>query len=302
MEDNRSQTSLSDASARQLAVANRTTPQLTLVTPRWLSRLLPWIPLDAGVYRLNKVRNEESISVNTCDRSEQDMISTFVDFEDKPKEYHLNPISSIIKVNTRISDLYSKPYDQLEEQLRLSIETIKEKQEYELINNPEYGLLNNIPAGQKIKTRNGPPTPDDLDELITKVWKEPGFFLLHPNAIAAFGRQCTKRGVPPPTVSIFGSQFLTWRGIPLIPSDKMPVENGQSKILLLRTGEDRRGVIGLRQGALPAEKSAGLNVRFMSIDAKGIESYLVTLYSSLVIMVDDAAAVLENVKIDDYDE
>ena len=39
---------------------------------------------------------------------------------------------------------------------------------------------------QRISTLNGPPTPDDLDDLLRKVWKEPGFFLAHPDAIAAF--------------------------------------------------------------------------------------------------------------------
>ena len=91
-----------------------------------------------------------------------------------------------------------------------------------------------------IKTRSGPPTPDDFDELITKVWKEPAFFPAHPLAIAAFGRECTRRGVPPATVTLFGSPFITWRGIPLIPSDKLPIdEAGKTKILLLRTGEKR---------------------------------------------------------------
>lgn len=42
------------------------------------------------------------------------------------------------------------------------------------------------------------------------------FFLTHP---AAFGRECTRRGVPPATVSLYGSQFITWRGVPVIPSD-----------------------------------------------------------------------------------
>ena len=30
--------------------------------------------------------------------------------------------------------------------------------------------------------------------------------------------------MPPPTVSLFGAQFLTWRGLPLIPSDKVPID------------------------------------------------------------------------------
>jgi hypothetical protein len=36
---------------------------------------------------------------------------------------------------------------------------------------------------QKVKSRTGVPTPDDFDELLTKVWKEPAFFLAHPQAI-----------------------------------------------------------------------------------------------------------------------
>ncbi len=115
--------------------------------------------------------------------------------------------------------------DQVKEQLTLAVEKLKERQENELLNK-SYGLLNNVDPDMRIKTRKGPPTPDDLDELISTVWKEPAFFLAHPKAIAAFGRECTRRGVPPPTVSLFGSPFLTWRGLPLVPSDKLP-DQGQ---------------------------------------------------------------------------
>jgi len=148
---------------------------------------------------------------------------TFVDYEEDPREYFLNAVTTILDVQTRVSDLYSRPFDQTQEQLRLLIEKVKERQEYELINNPEYGLLTNVASQQVITTRSGAPTPDDLDELISKVWKEPAFFLAHPRAIAAFGRECTRRGVPPPTVTLFGNPFLTWRGLPLVPSDKVPL-------------------------------------------------------------------------------
>jgi hypothetical protein len=201
-----------------------------------------------------------------------------------------------------VSDLYSSPHNQIKEQLRLTIETVKERQENELINNKEYGLLSNAAEGQRIKTRTGAPTPDDMDELISKVWKEPGFFLAHPLAIAAFGRECTRRGVPPPTITISGSPFLTWRGIPLIPSDKLPIVDGKSSIILLRTGESRQGVVGLYQPNLPGELSMGLSVRFMGIDRRAIASYLISLYCSLAILTDDALAVLEDVEVGKYHE
>jgi hypothetical protein len=249
---------------------------------------------------LNKVKDATAIEVDCSARDERILPQTFVDYIENPREYNLAAVQTIVDVHTRVSDLYSKPYNQISEQLRLAIETIKERQESELINNKEYGLLHSVAPSQIIKTRSGAPTPDDLDELITKVWKEPGFFLLHPLAIAAFGRECTRRGVPPPTISLFGSQFLTWRGIPLVPSDKLPIVNGKSKIILLRTGESRQGVVGLFQPGLQGEQSPGLSVRFMGINDKAIASYLVSLYCSLAVLVDDAIAVLDNVEIGKY--
>ncbi|QEM10660.1 family 2A encapsulin nanocompartment shell protein [Mucilaginibacter rubeus] len=296
------QTALGDVAARQLAVATRTVPQLSTITPRWLTHLLNWIPVESGVYRLNKVVDANNVEVDCSNRDERELPSTYVDYEENPREYNLSAVNTVLDVHTRVSDLYSKPYNQISEQLRLTIEIVKERQESELINNPEYGLLSSVASSQKIKTRLGPPTPDDFDELITKVWKEPGFFLLHPLAIAAFGRECTRRGVPPPTVSLFGSQFITWRGIPLIPSDKLPIVNNKSKIILLRTGESRQGVVGLFQPGLPGEQSPGLSVRFMGINNKAIASYLVSLYCSLAVLVDDAIAVLEDVDLGNYYE
>ncbi len=300
MAETKKQTALGDVAARQLAIATRTVPQMISITPRWLTHLLHWIPAESGVYRLNKVKDGSTVEVDCSARDERELPHTFVDYVENPREYNLSAVNTLVDVHTRVSDLYSKPYNQISEQLRLAIETIKERQESELINNKEYGLLNSVAASQKIKTRSGAPTPDDLDELITKVWKEPGFFLLHPLAIAAFGRECTRRGVPPPTVSLFGSQFITWRGIPLIPCDKVPIEKGKTKILLIRTGESRQGVVGLYQPNLPGEQTPGLSVRFMGINNKAIASYLVSLYCSLAVLVEDAIAVLEDVDITNY--
>ncbi|HTK18560.1 MAG TPA: family 2A encapsulin nanocompartment shell protein [Mucilaginibacter sp.] len=301
-EEKPKQTALGDVAARQLAIATRTVPQLSSITPRWLTHLMSWIPVESGVYRLNKVKDAENVEVDCSARDERALPSTFVDYVENPREYNLSAVNTVLDVHTRVSDLYSKPYNQISEQLRLTIEIVKERQESELINNKDYGLLNSIAPSQHIKTRKGAPTPDDLDDLIAKVWKEPGFFLLHPKAIAAFGRECTRRGVPPPTVSLFGSQFLTWRGLPLIPSDKVPIVNGKTKIILLRTGESRQGVVGLYQPGLPGEQSPGLSVRFMGINSKAIASYLVSLYCSLAVLVDDAIAVLEDVEIGNYYE
>jgi hypothetical protein len=293
-------TALGDVAARTLANATKTVPMLSTITPRWLVHLLPWVPVEAGIYRVNKAKNAADITVDCSNLDERELPQTFVDYEEWGREYRLNAVNTVLDVHTRVSDLYSSPHNQIHEQLRLTIETIKERQESELINNAEYGLLNNVAPAFKVQTRKGSPTPDDLDELIARIWKEPAFFLAHPRAIAAFGREATRRGTPPPTVTLFGSQFLTWRGIPLIPTDKLAVTNGKTNILLLRTGESRQGVVGLYQPNLVGELSMGLSVRFMGINHKAIASYLVSLYCSLAVLTDDALGVLENVEVGNY--
>jgi hypothetical protein len=304
------QHALGDRAAFQLANVTKTPPQYSAITPRWLVRLLDWKPLEAGTLRVNRVVNQESVEVACGTKDEKAIPESFVDYEEKPREYTLCAITTVLDVHTRVSDLYSNPYSQIGEQLRLTIENVKERQESELINNAEYGLLNNVAASQRIKTRKGSPTPDDLDELLAKVWKEPSFFLAHPRAIAAFGRECTLRGVPPPTVTLFGSPFLTWRGVPIFPTEKLNVDGdakpkshgGKSNILLLRVGEKKQGVVGLFQPGLPGEQTPGLSVRFMGINNKAIASYLISLYCSVAVLTEDAIGVLEDVEVGNYHE
>lgn len=293
-------TALSDVAARTLANATKTVPMMSTITPRWLVHLLHWVPVEAGIYRVNKVKNETGVAVDCSSLDERELPQTFVDYEAWGREYRLGAVNTVLDIHTRVSDLYSSPHNQIQEQLRLTIETIKERQESELVNNPEYGLLSNVAPSQKVQPRVGTPIPDDMDELITKVWKQPGFFLAHPLAIAAFGRECTRRGVPPATVTLFGSPFLTWRGIPIIPCDKLKIVDGKTNILLIRTGESRQGVVGLYQPNLTGEQSMGLSVRFMGINHKAISSYLISLYCSLAVLTDDAIAVLENVDVGKY--
>lgn len=300
MAENQVQTALGDVAARTLANATKTIPMLSTISPRWLVHLLQWVPVEAGIYRVNKAKDPNAIEVDCSAKDERELPATFVDYEEWGREYVLNAVNTVVDVHTRVSDLYSSPHNQIKEQLRLTIETVKERQESELINNSEYGLLHNVAATQKVQSRTGFPTPDDFDELLAKVWKEPAFFLAHPQAIAAFGRECTRRGVPPPTVGLFGSQFITWRGVPIIPCDKLKVTKGKTNILLLRTGESRQGVVGLYQPNLPGQQSMGLSVRFMGINHKAIASYLVSLYCSLAVLTDDAIAVLENVDVGNY--
>ena len=297
---------LNAKAARNLATATVTAPQWDEISPRWLLKLLPYVDVDGGVYRVNRVVSKvpgPTVELLTVDEGEPKLPNTFVDYEENPREYHLSTIQTILHTHTRITDLYSNRFDQLREQVRLTVEALKEKEEREILTHPKFGILNTVAPQQKIKTRKGPPTPDDLDELLSLVWKKPAFFLAHPKAIAAFGREATRRGVPPPTVSIFGSPFITWRGIPLIPSDKLPLgKEGTSSILLLRVGENQRGVVGLQKAGVTGEIEPGLSVRYMGTNENSIASHLVTRYFSVAALDEDAIGLLENVSVTNYHE
>ena len=240
---------------------------------------------------------EAALSLTAGHTGEPVLPSTFVDYEGSPREYELQVAQTVLRVHTRVADLFNEPMNQLEHQLRLTVEELRERQEHELINNPEFGLLHNVDYAQRVQPADGPPSPDDLDELLCRR-RDSRFFLAHPRAIAAFGRECSRRGLYPATVPMGERMVPAWRGVPILPCPVIPIsEHNTSSILVLRTGEDNQGVVGLRQTGLPDEYEPGLNVRFMGIDEKAVMSYLVSAYFSAAVLVPDAIGMLENAEL-----
>ncbi|MFJ8851840.1 family 2B encapsulin nanocompartment shell protein [Streptomyces sp. NPDC102437] len=242
-------------------------------------------------------RGEAEIAMSAGHTGEHELPGAFVDYELGPREYELSVAQTVLRIHTRVADLYNGPMNQTQEQLRLTVEALRERQEHELINNREFGLLHNADFKQRIQTHSGPPTPDDMDELLCRR-RGSKFFLAHPRTIAAIGREFNSRGIYPDHVDLGGQQVPAWRGVPILPCNKIPVTSEKtSSILVMRTGEENQGVVGLHQTGLPDEYEPGLSVRFMGIDEKAIMSYLVSTYYSAAILVPDAVGVLENVQI-----
>ncbi|GAA3542671.1 family 2B encapsulin nanocompartment shell protein [Amycolatopsis ultiminotia] len=247
--------------------------------------------------RSHNKAGEASIDLSAGHDGEIALPGTFADYDPAPREYDLAVAQTILRTHNRVTDLYNQPMNQLEQQLRLTTEALLERQEQELLTSTEFGLLPSVEHGRRITTRTGPPTPDDLDELLCRR-RKPRFFLAHPKAIAAFGRQCSARGLYPATAVLDGRRVATWRGVPLLPSDKIPISpQGTTSILVLRTGEDDHGVIGLRPKDLPDEYRPGLTVRYMGLHDRGVTSYLVSAYHSAAVLVPDALGVLDDVEI-----
>ena len=77
-------TALGDGAARQLANATKTAPQMSRITPRWLVHCLQWAPVEAGIYRLNRVKDAAAVAVDwtsgRCHRPSSTMRSILASF------------------------------------------------------------------------------------------------------------------------------------------------------------------------------------------------------------------------------
>ncbi|WP_369037602.1 MULTISPECIES: family 2B encapsulin nanocompartment shell protein [Streptomyces] len=240
---------------------------------------------------------EKEIDLAAGHVGEADIPRTFVDYEAKPREYELSIAQTVLRIHSRVADLYNQPMNQTEQQLRLTVEALKERQEHELINNREFGLLSNCEYDQRLQPHDGVPSPDDLDELLSRR-RGTKFLLAHPRAISAIGRELNKRGLVPETIDMSGNRIPTWRGVPIYPCNKIPVTEARTtSIIAMRTGEAEQGVIGLQQAGIPDEIEPSLSVRFMGINEQAVINYLVTAYYSAAVLVPDALGVLENVEI-----
>ncbi|RMI29942.1 family 2B encapsulin nanocompartment shell protein [Nocardia stercoris] len=240
---------------------------------------------------------EANILISSGHHGEPMLEGTFVDFDASPREYELSLAQSVLRVHTRVADLFNEPMNQIEQQLRLTIAALYERREYDLVNNPDFGLLNNCDLKQRIYSESGPPTPDDMDDLLT-MRRGTKLFLAHPMAIAALFRECTKRGIYPDPIEVDGHRVPSWRGVPIFPCSKIPISETQTtSILAMRTGEKDQGVVGLHQTGIPDEYEPSLNVRFKGIDDQSIISYLVSCYYSAAVLVPDALGILDNVVV-----
>lgn len=283
---------LSTNLARLISTTTKTHPQYRGITPRWLLKFLPYVQVKAGVYRVNRVEADPKVAGGHSEGNE--IPDSFAGYDDKPQEYALSVIEASLKIHQRVMDVYNDPYDQLQEQVSTLIQVMKEQQEYHVINNPEFGLLSSVDKGMVIKSETGPPTPNDLDNLISMVWNRPAFFLAHPKTIARFGHECTSRGVCIGAVEMLGSPFHTWRGIPIVPSDKVVIDGkGNTTMMLLRVGAENQGVVGLHHAGVKNEVMPSISMRMSGIDNKSVATYILSLYHSLAVHTEEALGVLK---------
>jgi hypothetical protein len=286
-------------------------------TPRWICQVMmerACVPVTGGIYRLNKVSEpfipiqvstgvpltnlpSQNLSITNSHNEGTTLNSSYAAYDEAPREIHLQPIQTVVKMHTRIPALYSTHHNQLEMQLSLAAEWMYETKENLIFNHPDYGLLNNVAPRLHMKTE-GPPTPDLLDDMLSHAWKNPDIFMAHPEAIAVFTAQCNKAGITLNTTEFHGGKFVTWRGLPIFPTNKLYLLDGEGQklvdrqvgksrtsFLLMRLGEDKQGVISLyAAGTEGSPRFPFITVDFMGISDESEASYLMTLYAAMAVL------------------
>lgn len=283
---------LSSDHARSMAEVTQSALQLRGVSSRWLLKALPWVDVTAGIYQIN--RTEDATFKFLSNHHEDDALPKTAarrrEFDPTQDQVDLDVAQAVLQLHSRAVDLYNKPYEQTVEQIRLTVEGLRETQEYEMINNPKFGLLASAIDSQRIASAR--PTPDALDNLIS-LRRNTQFLFAHPQTMAAFGQECNKQGLIIQNIPFQDHLVPSWRGIPILSCNKIPVtKDGGSSIIALRTGEDNQGVVGLRPAVLPDQYEPGVNIRFMNINEQAIISYLVSAYFAVAVLIPSALGVL----------
>lgn len=316
---------LSTDRARALSQPQISRPYWGARTPRWICSVFKAIgdgclPIRGGALRVNYV-DEPFLDIQSATGGVLNLPSSDIAVAHshaegtglshshaeygEPREVALEPIQTVVKLHKRVGTLYSDQHDQRQQQLQLAAEYMKETKENLIFNHPTYGLVNNIAEAYHIHP-GGPPTPDVLDDILSRGWKGADVFAMHPEVLEVFHRELSNRGLASESVQMFGATFSAWRGLPIIPTNKLQLhgksrklkenevqerERGksESEVLLLRVGEAKQGVVSLfAEGSGTGGPLPGIEMEQMYTDDQSVESYLLTLYSAMAVLTASA--------------
>ena len=320
--------------ARVLSSSTKSAPIWSPRTPRWILEFLRTqaiVPVEGGAYQVNRVVDDDNgtqiqksallhVPSKNLKASHSHPDNTPVEhsaglYDTSPREIRLQVVQSAVKIPNRVPALYSDNHDQLQAQLNVASEFIAETAENLVFNHPDFGLLQNVAPRMQFGV-DGPPTPDVLDDLLSLGWRRPDLFVMHPYALAEFRKQATARSLSLEEVEVFGSPFTAWRGLPIVPSNKLQfvgkagggsgkgtpkqeagshpkaqVQGGGTSVLLMRLGEAKQGVVYLSaKGTEGAVRLPSISVEFMGLSESAVTGYLLTAYLGVAVLSSGALA------------
>ena len=93
MSDEAKINALGKAAAYQLADVTKTKPQFGMLTPKWTTKFLEFKGLDAGIYRVNRVKEGNTpLEVLCSSKPKSDVIPQgFVDYEPRSRTSTVRP-------------------------------------------------------------------------------------------------------------------------------------------------------------------------------------------------------------------
>lgn len=309
--------------ARVLSQSQKSRPYWGGRSPKWICRVIQGteggcLPVTGGIFEINQVNQPflpiqaahsgtplnlpaKDLQIHHSHDEGESIGHSFVDYSVEPRRIELQTIQSVVKVHRRIAELYSDQHDQLELQIGIVADYMYETKENLIFNHPDYGLLNNVAPKLQLG-KVGPPSPDVLDDMLSRVWKMPEYFVMHPEVLDGFRRELNSRGLVAETVTMFGHAFTAWRGLPILPTNKLHLMvdgedlqdpqiaervrgEATSTILLMRIGEPKQGVVSLyAAGSEGTDRLPFINVDFMSLDNSAVASYLMTMYAGMGVL------------------
>ncbi|XWV25524.1 membrane protein [Tupanvirus deep ocean] len=275
--------------AKLLAEINKTEPIWEESTPRWLLKLIQKRGIENTTFRINKVNSINKVRIDGHEYGSQTLDN--IDYHNHPAEIEIVPIETIVKIPSKVYDVLNYPHNQMNQQIRLTIENIYEQQEKFFINNSQTGLITYCTKNDRAKEYEIPISPNMLDDLLGMVWNRPTFYLMHPAALVDFCKACNSQSLNTGSMELFGYQFVTWRGLPIITSDKIPYEKGtRTFAFLIRSGENDMGVVQLYNITPTKSGYPGVFVETSMTDNLGSVNTRVTLYTNIAVLSKEAIA------------
>ena len=319
--------------ARLLSSSTKSAPIWSPRTPRWILEFLrerAIVKVEGGAFQLNQVLDEstigrirekptrhvpsDSLRASYAHKEGALVEDSLAVYNDSPRVIALETVQSIVRLSNRVPALFSNDHDQIQAQLDVATEFIAETVENLVFNHEDFGLLHNVDDRMGFDA-SGPPTPDVLDDLLSLAWRRPDVFAMNPEALGEFRKQANARSLTLEQVHMLGGTFTSWRGVPILPTNKLQLlsrgltggaggsaaagrgttgrrePTASTSVLLIRAGLDKQGVVCLcPNGVEHYDRIPHVSVDFMGMADNAVARYMLTTYVAVAVLSSGALA------------
>ena len=144
MSDSNLQRSVTTATARRLATPTKTAPQMGSITPRLLLKLLPWVQVSGGTFRVNRTK----VELHKSERLPIQYLNGQPSFSAKS----LKAIPLFSEFEDEIVDRLARSFETKEVEIgQLFVEEGKDKQKFFIVANGQAEVISKGPHGEELR-------------------------------------------------------------------------------------------------------------------------------------------------------